>query len=73
MAAAVELLREQGASTIVVAVPVGPPDTVEQLRSIADEVVCLKTPGLFGAVGRFYRDFDQVSDEEAIAHLENRV
>ena len=67
--AAVRLLRARGAARIVVALPVAPPGTVTELERVADEVVCLLTPASFGAVGRFYRRFDQVSDEEAIAYL----
>jgi predicted phosphoribosyltransferase len=67
--AAVRLLRARGAGRVVVAVPVAPPETVEALGRVADEVVCLRAPRSFGAVGRFYRRFDQVSDEEAIAYL----
>ena len=67
--AAVRLLRARGADRIVVALPVAPPETVEELERVADEVVSLLTPASFGAVGRFYRRFDQVSDEEAIAYL----
>jgi predicted phosphoribosyltransferase len=67
--AAVRLLRAQGAGRVVVALPVAPPETVEALGRVADEVVCLLAPRSFGAVGRFYRRFDQVSDEEAIAYL----
>lgn len=67
--AAVELLRARGADRVVVALPVAPPDTVDELERVADEVVALLTPASFGAVGRFYRRFDQVSDEEAIAYL----
>ena len=70
--AAVRLLREQGAARVVVALPVAPPETVEALERMADEVVCLLTPRSFGAVGRFYRRFDQVSDEAAIAYLRER-
>lgn len=67
--AAVRLVREQGADRVVLAVPVGPPDSIEDLRSEADEVVCLAEPAHFGAVGQFYDRFEQVSDEEAIAYL----
>jgi predicted phosphoribosyltransferase len=67
--AAVRLLRARGAGRVVVALPVAPPDTVEALGRVADEVVCLLAPASFGAVGRFYRRFDQVSDTEAIAYL----
>lgn len=67
--AAVGLLRERGAGRIVVALPVAPPETVTELQRVADEVVCLLVPSSMGAVGRFYRRFDQVSDEEAISYL----
>ncbi|KTG13373.1 phosphoribosyltransferase [Haloferax profundi] len=62
-------VRNAGAGHIVVAIPVGPPDTIHELEELADEVVCLKTPSNFMAVGQFYRNFDQVSDKEAIAYL----
>lgn len=67
--AALRLVREQGADRIVLAVPVGPPDTVSELKSVADEVVCISTPVRFSAVGQFYDRFGQVSDDEAIAYL----
>jgi len=68
--AALRLVRAQGAGRVVLAVPVGPPDTVEALRTEADDVVCVATPPYFGAVGQFYDRFDQVSDEAAIAYLD---
>ncbi len=68
--ACLETLRESGADRIVLAVPVGPPDTVEALRELADEVVCLETPRGFRGVGQFYERFDQVSDEEAMSYLD---
>ncbi len=68
--AAVRLVREQGAERVVLAVPVGPPDTVRELETEADDVVCVETPPHFGAVGQFYNRFDQVSDEEAMAYLD---
>lgn len=71
--AAIELLRSEGAARIVVALPVAPPDTVEVLRGGADEVVCLDQPAGFMAIGQFYRDFSQVSDEEAIAILKGEA
>lgn len=64
MFAAVELLRQQMAGRIVVAVPVAPPDIVERLRKEADEVVTVLEPEPFGAVGRWYVDFPQTSDNE---------
>ena len=71
MIACVRLARQAGAARVVVAVPVGPPDTVENLRSEADEVFSLQTPTHFGAVGQFFDSFRQVSDEEAIELLRN--
>lgn len=69
MIAALHGLRERHPARIVCAVPVAPPDTVAKLRGYADEVVCLQTPWGFQAVGQFYEDFDQVSDDEVIALL----
>ena len=54
----------------VLAVPVGPPDSIAELKSMADAVVCLETPRSFRGVGQFYGRFDQVTDEEAMAYLE---
>ncbi|HWA53030.1 MAG TPA: phosphoribosyltransferase family protein [Solirubrobacterales bacterium] len=54
---------------LVLAVPVCPPDSAARLRAEADEVVCLLEPALLYGVGQWYRDFDQVSDDEVIATL----
>lgn len=67
--AAIGLLRGEGASRIVVAIPVAPPDAVELLEREADEVVCLEVPSSFMAIGEFYEDFSQVTDAEAAAIL----
>lgn len=64
MLAAVRALRQQGPARIVVAVPVASPDTCELLKASVDEVVCAATPEPFYAVGLWYRDFSQTSDEE---------
>jgi putative phosphoribosyl transferase len=64
MRAAIAALRKMQAARIVVAVPVAPPRTCERLRREADEVVCVYAPEAFYAVGAFYDDFGQVSDEE---------
>ena len=63
-------VREAGAESVVLAVPVGSPDTLEDLYADADAVIAVESPPHFRAVGQFYRQFDQVTDEEAIAHLE---
>lgn len=67
--ASIEALRHMGANRIVVAVPVAPPDTVEELRAVADEVVCLETPAWFMAIGQWYANFRQVGDDEVEALL----
>src|SRR6266487_1235109 len=64
MRAAVKALRQQGAAKIVVAVPVAPPDTCHELEERADETICLSTPEFFQAVGQYYEDFSQTSDED---------
>jgi putative phosphoribosyl transferase len=64
MRAAVEALRKRGAAKIIVAVPVGPPDTCREFEDVADEVVCASAPEFFQAVGQYYEDFSQTSDEE---------
>jgi predicted phosphoribosyltransferase len=70
MRAAVLALRHRGPARIVVAVPVAPPSTCEELRAEADVVVCAATPLPFYAVGQWYRDFAQTSDEEVQRLLE---
>ena len=69
VSAAVELLRHQGAAKIVIAVPVAPPATAERLREEADEVLTLIEPEPFVAVGQWYDDFSQTTDEEVRALL----
>ncbi len=64
--AAINWLRSQKTRKIVVAVPVGPRDTLLRLKTLADDVVMLQAPLVFGAVGEFYEDFSQVIDEEVI-------
>lgn len=69
MRAAIAALRQAKPSRLVVAVPVAPPDTVDVLRSEADEVVCLATPEPFMAIGCWYVAFPQLSDEEVRSRL----
>jgi|SRR5688572_5867159 len=64
MRAAVAALREQKPSAIVVAVPVAAPSTREEMAREVDDMVCVATPDPFLAVGRFYEDFSQTTDEE---------
>lgn len=69
MRAALRATRTRKPTKLVLAVPVAAPETLESLRSEVDDVVCLASPELFGAVGYFYRDFEQVEDEAVIALL----
>jgi predicted phosphoribosyltransferase len=70
MRAAVIALRRRGPARIVVAIPVASVDAVVELRTLADDVVCAATPEPFYAVGLWYDDFSQTSDEEVRALLE---
>lgn len=67
--AACEVARAQGASRVVLAVPVAPPEAAERLGGKVDELVCLSTPYGFSAVGEWYRDFGQTPDEEVVSLL----
>jgi putative phosphoribosyl transferase len=69
MRAAVQAARRADAQRIIVAVPVAAPETAESLRSEADEVVCVATPVPLRAVGLWYDDFEQVSDDAVRALL----
>jgi predicted phosphoribosyltransferase len=64
--AAIEWIKRQNPKELIVAVPVAPRHTVEKLRQIVDKVVVLHAPVLFEAVGAFYQDFSQVSDDEVV-------
>jgi putative phosphoribosyl transferase len=70
MKAAVETLGEAKIMKLVVAIPVSPADTAEELRGMSDEFVCIETHDDFLAVGNYYQDFTQVSDEEVVDLLE---
>jgi len=69
MIAALHALRNRNPQKLVCAVPVAPPDTLEQVARYCDEVVCLEAPDDFRAVGQFYLDFGQVEDDEVIEIL----
>jgi predicted phosphoribosyltransferase len=64
MRAGVQALRQEGAGRIVVAVPVAAPETCDAFREIADDIICAETPEPFRAVGLWYDDFSQTTDEE---------
>jgi predicted phosphoribosyltransferase len=71
MRAAIEAVKQQQPARVIVAVPVGAPETCRALRDIADEVVCARTPASFSAVGQWYRNFEQTTDDE-VTELLNR-
>jgi predicted phosphoribosyltransferase len=68
--AALRALRKQQPARLILAVPVAPSDTIRQLESEADRIECLESHGLFDAIGSFYDDFRQVSDDEVIEALD---
>ena len=70
MKAALASVKNRGAKCVTVAVPVGPPQTIQELKSLADKVICLYTPEYFQAIGQFYKDFSQTTDEEVINLLQ---
>ncbi len=72
MIMALQILRKQKPKKIIVAVPVAPPETVQRLQKIADEVVCLEQPLFLGAIGQWYEQFEQVEDTEAQRLLRER-
>jgi predicted phosphoribosyltransferase len=72
MRAAVQAVKQQSPARVVVAVPVGARETCRELRALADEVVCSRTPFPFSAVGQWYLNFDQTTDDEVRALLSER-
>jgi putative phosphoribosyl transferase len=71
-AAAIRSLRQVGPKSVILAVPVGAPETVAHLRSQVDDLVCLSTPFYFRAVGQAYGDFGQTTDAEVTSILAER-
>jgi putative phosphoribosyl transferase len=69
MISALHALRAKKPAQLICAVPVAPPDTLEKITDMADDVVCLEVPASFHAVGQFYQDFPQVEDSEVIEIL----
>jgi putative phosphoribosyl transferase len=67
--AACQVARAQGAARVVLAVPVAPLDWIERMAGAADDYVCVDTPDPFYAIGQFYADFDQTSDDDVVACL----
>lgn len=62
--AAIKSVKKQGAKKIILAIPVGPKETIEEFKEFADEIICLYVPDDFYAVGAYYMNFEQVTDEE---------
>jgi predicted phosphoribosyltransferase len=69
MCAAVEALRARGAARIVAAAPIGSPEACDRVAGLADDVVCLRRPRAFRAVGAWYGDFSEVGDDTVAALL----
>ena len=69
--AAIQALRATDLKELIVALPVGPSDTIQELAETVDRMVCLHTPTFFWAVGGFYMDFSQTSDAEVIQLLQD--
>jgi len=67
--AAVDFVKSQKPKKIIAAVPVGPPDNLEILKKKVDELVVLETPAMFMAVGEFYSEFEQLTDEDVLSYL----
>ncbi|KAA9399378.1 phosphoribosyltransferase [Haloarcula sp. CBA1130] len=67
--ACIEQIRQADPERLVLAVPVGSPRAISELKALVDEVVCLEMPSDFRAVGQYYEQFEQVSDEEAMSSL----
>jgi len=67
--ACIEQVRQADPERLVLAVPVGSPRAISELEALVDEVVCLEMPSAFRAVGQYYEQFEQVSDEEAMSYL----
>ena len=70
MLATMDMIRSENPEKIVVAIPVAPPRSARKLIEKAEEVICLATPGDFFAIGQYYRNFVQISDEEVVNFLD---
>jgi predicted phosphoribosyltransferase len=67
--AAVRAARAEQAGRVIVAVGVAPPETISRLRTEADDVICLHAPDEFAAVGQFFADFSEVTDDDVVKLL----
>lgn len=73
MQASLWAVRDAKPAKLVAALPVGPEDSLEELAYDADELVCLRSPAMFAAVGQFYARFDQIEDGEVLEILEDEL
>lgn len=64
MLAAIAAVRQQHPADIIVAIPVAPADTLSKLQTVAEQVICLFSPTPFYAIGQWYVDFNQTSDDD---------
>jgi putative phosphoribosyl transferase len=71
--AAIKAVRRRMPSRVIAAIPVGPPDSIEELKALTDDVVCLFTPSWFSAIGAHYDDFHQLTDQEVIDLLNRAI
>ncbi len=69
--AAINYVKNQNPRNLTVAIPVSPIQTIRELRAEVD-VICLSSPEIFYAIGAFYSDFNQITDEEVIMHLQKK-
>lgn len=69
--AAIQSLKNKQPARLILAVPVAPKEVIDNLKNQVDEVVCIDSPEDFYAVGQFYEEFDQVSDDEVLVILNN--
>lgn len=71
MIATILSIKKEKPKKVIIAVPIAPRESLEEIKKETDEVICLKVPELFFAVGQFYQDFPQTEDKEVIAILKN--
>ncbi len=69
--AAIQSVKKRQAKCVIVATPVAAQDSLEKIKKLVDKVFCLHAPFYFGAVGAFYNNFEQVSNEEVVELLRN--
>ena len=70
MQAAIEAIENQNPRKVVVAIPVGASHTIDKMRGMVDDIVCLLDPHDLRSIGAYYNDFEQVSDREVVEYLQ---